>query len=209
MAAWVDVDFSDLRKAAKEIAKEIEQDATVAMGKTADWAKRELRQQTMTGQLGARMAQTWQNKLYPERRNSMDVAGYVYSKAPEIVSSFMDGTSILPRNGRFIWIPTKAVPRGKKRRRMDPVDTAAHFGQKFIIRRMKTGNLGAFIVRELGFKKGGTLKKVRKGRLAYGAKTELVLMFTLVRRVRNEEVFDLDTVAERGAQLFADLMGRE
>lgn len=209
MAAWVDVDFSDLRRAAKEIAVELEQDAGRAMAATTAWAKQELRQQTLAAGLGPRLVKTWQDRLYPERRNSLEVAGFVYSRAPDLISAWVDGATIVPRNGRYLWIPTRAVPRGKRRRRMNPVEVAAHFGQKLIIRRMKSGKLGAFISKERGTKRGGGLRKVRKGRLGYGASGELVLMFTLVRSTKVRRVFDLDTVAERGAQLFADLMGRE
>lgn len=209
MAAWVDVDFSDLRRAAKEIAADLENDAGRAMAMTTAWAKQELREQTLAAGLGPRLGKTWQDRLYPEKRNSLEVAGFVYSRAPDLISAWVDGATIVPRNGRYLWIPTKSVPRGKRRRRMNPVEVAAHFNQKLIIRRMKTGNLGAFISKDRGRKRGGDLRKVRKGRVGYGASGELVLMFTLVRNTRMRKVFDLDTVAERGGQLFADLMGRE
>lgn len=210
MTAWVDVDFSDLRRAPKEIAVELEADASRAMTITTAWAKQELRQQTAAAGLSARLGRTWQDRLYPEKRNSLEVAGFVYSRAPDLISAFVDGATILPRNGRYLWIPTKSVPRGRgQKRRMNPVEAAAHFNQKLIIRRMKNGNLGAFITRERGQTKVGGLRKVRRGRVGYGASSELILLFTLVRRTKMPKAFDLEAVAERGGQLFADLMGRE
>lgn len=189
-----------------------------AMNVATAIAKRELREQTVRSGLGAKVANTWRDKVYPDRgARSAEPAGYIWSRAPEIVDAYTSGATIRPVGGqRFLWIPTKAVPRRRGARgrdsRMTPEEVEAEFNQDFIFRRVGAHVL-AFIARERGTTKAGGLRKVRKGRRGDGETKELVLMFTLVSAVKVPKAIDLagvprPAVAPRGWTSPAPTWGR-
>ncbi|MDQ2735493.1 MAG: DUF6441 family protein [Pseudomonadota bacterium] len=194
---------------AKDIEGDIASAATGAMRDTTPQAKQELREQVTSNGLGSRLANTWQDKVYPLKRNSVTPGGYIWSNAPDIIDAFERGATIVPTNGRkYLWIPTKSVPRARgggratSTKRMTPEQVQREFSQDFVIRKGKAGRLLAFIAKDRGSTSRGALRKVRKGRLGHGAKQELVLMFTLVRAVRLPKFLDLDAVAARWGQHF-------
>src|SRR5512132_1667757 len=61
--------------------------------------KTELRRQVGSAGLGQRLANSWRDKHYPNQK--LDAASLVYTKAPQIVRAFDEGTLIRSRRGRF------------------------------------------------------------------------------------------------------------
>ena len=66
--------------------------------------KTELRRQVASAGLGQRLANSWRDKHYPNRK--LDAASPVYTKAPQIIRAFDEGAAIWSRRGRFLAIPT-------------------------------------------------------------------------------------------------------
>ena len=71
--------------------------------------KTELRRQVTSAGLGQRLANSWRDRHYPNRK--LDAAGLVYTKAPQIIRAFDEGALIRSRRGRFLAIPTENASR--------------------------------------------------------------------------------------------------
>ncbi|WP_242095423.1 DUF6441 family protein [Sphingomonas sp. CROZ-RG-20F-R02-07] len=192
-----------LKAAEGEIASVV----TDAMREGAAGLKDELREQVRGAGLGSRLATTWQGIAYPETGESIEPAGYVYSRAPTIISAYAEGAQIVPINGhRFIAIPTKNVPRASGRRmpRMTVFEVETAFNQDLILRPGRRGSLLGFVdaVRAKSVRRPG-VRNATKGRLAQGRKRELILMFVFVKAVRVAKVLDVEGAANRWATSIA------
>jgi hypothetical protein len=71
--------------------------------------KTELCRQVGSAGLGQRLANSWRDRHYPNRK--LDAASLVYTKAPQIIRAFDEGVVIRSRRGRFLAIPTENAPR--------------------------------------------------------------------------------------------------
>lgn len=184
--------------------------ATEAMRGATGTLKASLRRQVTDAGLGTRLANTWRANAYPQAgRNSLDPAGYAWSNAPDIINAFASGAVILPRGGkRFLWIPTKNVPRKGGRRgstgKMTPFEVEVAFDQDLIIRKWKGGRSLAFVSVIRARNKRGGLRRVTRGRRAQGRDAELVLMFVLVPTVQIPKKFDLQDAADHAAADFVE-----
>src|SRR5918996_2866678 len=69
----------------------------------------ELRRQVASAGLGQRLANSWRDQHYPNRK--LDAASLVYTKAPQIIRAFDEGAVIRSRRGRFLAVPTENAPR--------------------------------------------------------------------------------------------------
>ena len=79
----------------------------------------ELSRQVASAGLGQRLANSWRDKHYPNRK--LYAASLVFTKAPQIIRAFDEGAVIRTRRGRFIAIPTENAPRkGTDGRRISP-----------------------------------------------------------------------------------------
>lgn len=210
----VDIGIPDFSALMSEVEGGIAKAATAAMRETTKPTVVELREQVTSNGLGTRLANTWRDRVYPERRESMTPSGYIWSNAPEIVDSFVRGATIRPvAGGKYLWIPTKNVPRARGRgratstKRMTPDEVQADLNQEFVILRGRAGRLLAFIARDRGVTKGGAFRKAGKGRIGRG-KQELTLMFTLVRSVRLPKLLDLKKPADRWGDAFVSAFER-
>lgn len=169
---------------------------TAAMGDAGTELKEVLRDQVRSAGLGDRLANTWQGKVFPQGRNSLDPSAYVWSKAPRIILAFGQGATIVPVNGsQRLAIPTENVPRNG-RRLMTPVEVEAAFNQDLIVRPGRKGSLLAFVNVIPALNKRG-FRKATPRRLASGRDVKLVLMFVLVRSVFLAKRFDIQAAAEK------------
>lgn len=208
----VNVGFGNLRSFMNDIEGDVAEAATEAMRETSSKALQELRRQVTSNGLGQRLANTWRNRVFPTSRRSVNPSGYIWSNAPDIVDSFNRGATIRPIAGaKYLWIPTKNVPRARGRvsrsgrnlkgGAMLPEEVENMFNTDFVIRRGKNGTLLAFIdvVRSLN---GRTFRRGTKGRAAQGRFAKPVLMFVLRRTVTLPRLLDTEGVAERWATNF-------
>lgn len=185
---------------------------TDAMRGATGTLKLALRDQILGAGMGQRLANTWRGETYPENGHSLSPAGYVWSNAPDIITTFASGATIRPHAGKdYLWIPSKNVPRAPGRgrttstKKMTPDQVLAAFRvPEFIIKKGRQGRKLAFIAERLGSTARGSRKRVKRGRLAHGSDSELILMFTLTSWVTPKQKLDLDAAAQEGAADFTN-----
>lgn len=131
LPAWAGL-AADIKAAA---AKHI----TAAMKTEARTLERAVEQATTTAGLPA-LAKTWQSRVYPDGKDVMGPAIWVWSKAPVPMRAFVYGAEVRPKGGRYLAIPTQwNEPRGRRgtggRRGMKvtPDQMAAAKGETFVI----------------------------------------------------------------------------
>lgn len=202
----INVTANGFRELLDDIEGDIAGAATGAMRETLPEARAELKAQVVSAGLGTRLANTWRGETYPQSRRSLNPAGMIWSRAPDIIDAFARGAKIVPVAGsRYLAIPSDNVPRAGGRRgstrRMSPVEVQGAFNQELIFRRGDRGRLLAF-VSVIKARRGGAYRRATKGRLAQGRERELVLMFTMVPTVRLPKLLDLDDVAQRWSRRF-------
>ncbi len=218
-----------------ELAHDIEGDiaraATGAMRDTAPLTRDELRQQTRSVGLGDKLPNTWTARSYPDgEKNSINPAGVVYSRAPEIMDAFTRGATIRPVAGsKFLWIPTNNVPRGRARMgrfsrnaegqmrplrhkagAISPEECESRFNTDFVVRKGRAGRLLAYMDLLAGRarRNGSALRPVTARRQAQGRVAKLTLMFVLTRSVTMPKLFDLDASAGRWAIRYEQALDR-
>ena len=205
----VKVDFPDLVKVEAAALDEAASGVTEAMREATVKLKTALRSQVEEAGMGRRLANTWRGQAYPKSGNSLEPAGYVWSKAPRIIDAFARGSTIRPVNGaKFLWIPTKNVPRKARGRKMSPDEVDSYFNAEFeIVPSRKRGVYLALIpvISARSTRRPG-YRQATKGRLAQGRKQKLVHMFTLVPSVKMPKRFELESAATEAAAYFAARM---
>jgi hypothetical protein len=138
----------------------------------------------------------------------------VWSKAPDIVRSFEQGTVIRSKSGFWLAIPTAAAPkRGAGGKRINPSNFPEHrFGPlRFVYRRGRPSLLVVDGVRvnastgRVGRQaKGGAFTK--SGRMKAGMAT--VVMFVLVPQIRMPKRLDVRRAVEIWARRMPGLIDR-
>jgi hypothetical protein len=163
--------------------------------------KTELRRQVSTTGLGQRLANSWRDRHYPNRK--LDAASLVYTKAPQIVRAFDEGAVIRSRRGRFLAIPTENAPRkGTDGKRISPTTFPEHgFGPLRFVGRssgpslLVVDGLRASFSRKTGELRGFRRATDRARQSGQGAAT--VVMFLLVPQVKLPKRLDVARAAER------------
>jgi hypothetical protein len=161
----------------------------------------ELRRQVASAGLGQRLANSWRDKHYPNRK--LDAASLVYTKAPQIIRAFDEGAVIRSRRGRFLAIPTENAPRrGTDGTRISPSTFPEHrFGPlRFVPRQsgpslLVVDGLRASFSRQTGELRGFRRATDRARRSGQGLTT--VVMFLLVPQVKLRKRLDVTRAAER------------
>jgi hypothetical protein len=168
--------------------------------------KTELRRQVSTTGPGQRLANSWRDRHYPNRK--LDAASLVYTKAPQIIRAFDEGAVIRSRRGRFLAIPTENAPRkGADGRRIRPSTFPEHrFGPLRFVPRSRgpsllvVDGLRASLSRQTSELRGFRRATERARRSGQGLTT--VVMFLLVPQVKLSKRLDVARAAEHwSAQL--------
>jgi hypothetical protein len=190
----------------------IEKAVAAGVKEAGDGLKGSLRKQVVTAGLGSRLARAWRSRAYPNKGH--DAASLVWSKAPQIIRTFDEGTVIRSKSGFWLAIPTPAAPkRGVGGKRITPANFPEHrFGPlRFVYRRNGPSLLVADSVRvsaktgRVGRRaKGGAF--TRAGRIKAGIAT--AVMFLLVPQVRMPKRLDVRRSAERWTRRLPSLIGR-
>jgi Family of unknown function (DUF6441) len=163
--------------------------------------KAELRRQVASAGLGQRLARTWRDRHYPNRK--LDAASLVYTEAPPIIRAFDEGAVIQSRRGRFLAIPTENAPRkGTDGKRIRPSTfPEGRFGPlRFVPRPSGPSFLVVDGLRPSFSRKSGELRGFRRAtdrarRSGQGLTT--VVMFLLVPQVKLSKRLDVAQAAER------------
>ncbi len=190
----------------------IEKAVAAGVKEAGDGLKGSLRKQVVSAGLGSRLARTWRSRTYPNKGH--DAASLVWTKAPQIIRTFDEGTVIRSKSGFWLAIPTPVAPkRGVGGKRITPSNFPEHrFGPlRFVYRARgpsllvvdsvrvsaKTGRVGRRA-------KGGAFTKT--GRMKAGIAT--AVMFLLVPQVRMPKRLDVRRAAERWSRRLPSLIGR-
>jgi hypothetical protein len=182
--------------------RDIERGAAAGTEAAGRGLKAELRRQVASAGLGQRLARTWRDKHYDNR--GLDAASLVYTKAPQIIRAFDEGTVIGPKRSRFLAIPTENAPRrGVGGKRISPSTFPEHrFGPlRFVLRPSGPSLLVVDGVRASFSRKTGELRGFRRAsdraRRSTGAGLTTVVMFVLVPQVKLPKRLDVARAAER------------
>ncbi len=170
-----------------------------------DGLKGELRDQVTNAGLGGKLAQTWRGQIYPRGGQSLNAAGFVWSKAPDIISAFAEGVTIRSKHGRFLAIPTQYVIR-QKNRRISPAD----FEEAGIPLRYIPPQ-GA---RKVGLLVADNFRVTSKGRARVASSTALrtgrglasIIMFILVPQVSLRKRLNVDGAAQKWIDRLPELV---
>lgn len=188
----------------------LERATTAAMREATTGLKEELRDQVEAAGLGPRLAKTWQGNTYPKSGTSLEPAGYVYSKAPKIVSFFNEGQVVKATRGRFLAIPTDDTPRKRGGRPLSVDEVETRYGRRlqfvspgdggFRTPSTRRGGVAFLVMPGLVIRKSsqrwrnaGPLDKKR------GRATQSVIMFILVPEVAGQKKLDLEGPTRRWA----------
>lgn len=82
--------------------------------------KESMRTQVKSAGLGSRLAFTWRGDIYTKSKSSLNAAGHIYSKAEKIMQSFEFGLVIRGNDGFWLAIPTPAIPKKIRGRKITP-----------------------------------------------------------------------------------------
>jgi hypothetical protein len=186
--------------------RDIERAVAIGTRDAGRGLKTELRRQVGSAGLGQRLANSWRDKHYPNRK--LDAASLVYTKAPQIIRAFDEGAVIRSRRGRFLAIPTENAPRkGTDGRRISPSTFPEHrFGPpRFVPRQTGPSLLVVDGLRASFSRQTGQLRGFRRANdraRARGDGLTTVVMFLLVPQVKLRKRLDVARAAERwSAQL--------
>ncbi len=167
----------------------------------------DLKQQVLSSGLGQGVANSWRAKFYPSGK-SIRAAGYIYSKAPNIIAAFNDGATIKSAKGLFLAVPTSAAPkRGSDGKRISPSNfPESSLGKlRFVYRPGKVSLLVVDDLRSKGGKRGG-FAKASAASLRTGRGLTSVVMFLLVPQVSLKKRFDIDSVTKKWEGTLGDIM---
>jgi Family of unknown function (DUF6441) len=186
--------------------RDIERAVTSGTREAGRGLRSELRRQVASAGLGQRLANSWRDKHYPNQK--LDAASLVYTKAPQIIRAFDEGSVIRSKRGRFLAIPTENAPRkGTDGKRISPSTFPEHrFGPlRFVPRSsgpalLVVDHLRASFSRKTGDLRGfrGATDRARQS----GQGLTTVVMFLLVPQVKLPKRIDVARAAEHwSAQL--------
>lgn len=200
----VSVGFPNLAEVEADALEQAGRDVTAAMKYATGALKDNLRGQVLEAGMGRRLANTWRGETYPRGRNSIEPAGYVWTKAPRIIDGFARGATIRPVNGaNYLWLPTKNVPRKSRNRKMTPDEVDSLYNAEFVIRPSERRGVFLAFIPVIGAKSGRGFRQATSGRQRQGRKVQLIHMFTLVKNTKLRKLFDLDAAANEAAAIFA------
>lgn len=202
----IGVEFSqDFRQMMRRLGRDLAVPITNAVAKAGVDLQHELRDQTRGSGLGDRLARTWRLQVYPQGRFAYSPAALIFTKAPNTIRAFAEGTLIKAGGGKYLAIPTPAAPkRGKDGKRINPTNWpgTGRYGRLRLI----------FVKRELSLlvvdlpRRGvaltyaaGARSRASRARLRAGATERdgqrYVVMFWLVPQAKMPKRLDIDAGA--------------
>jgi len=209
--------IGDLRKNLRKEREVIKRISVQSTKEATNGLKKELRTDVVGAGFGTRLSNTWRSKLYDDSKGpEVDVKGFIYSRAPEIIESFDQGVVVRPKNGgRYLAIPTKNIPRhisrgkGKKRANITPKLYRERKGELSLIK-SKKGHLFLIAQRQATYsKKTGEfrgLRKPSKRSLETGNNLVSTVMFILIPQAKMPKKLDVDKIADLWSAKHIDLM---
>lgn len=180
-----------------------EKAVTAGMSRAARGLEKELEGITEQAGLGP-LSKAWSSKVYPKGEPSLRAAGLVYvkGKARTIGAMFAHSTGVVIKaaGGRYLAIPTDAVPRRRGGRgggdRMSPAEVETAFNQDLHLIKTKAGKL-LLVIRAIRSKSRRGFRAATPRRVAQGREQLIVPMFVLIPQARLRKRFDIGPSVER------------
>jgi hypothetical protein len=187
-----------LTKIMAQETKAAERAVTLGVKQATDGLKLELRGQITAAGLGQRLANTWRGEIFPKGQASINVAGFVFSKAPNIVGVYAHGAVLRSTKGLFLAIPTPAAGKYAMGKKITPASWEQVHGQKlrFIYRRGTVSLLVADNMRARTGKRGG-FSQASATALRTGRGLTTAIMFLLVPQLSIKKRFDIESVGRK------------
>ena len=189
---------------AQEVAA-AERAVSQGVQQATDGLKTELRGQIVGAGLGSRLSKSWQSAIYPRGGMSVNAAGFVYNKAPEIISAFADGVTIRSKHGRFLAIPTQYVIR-RNNRKLTPADFAEAAIPLRYVPPQGSRHVGLLVVDNFRITRKGKAKVASNRALKTGRGLATVVMFILVPETHLKKRLDIDSVAKKWIDRLPELV---
>lgn len=186
-----------LTKIVAQEVKAAEHAVTLGVHAATDGLKQELRDQVTGAGLGQRLAKTWRGKVFP-KGESINAAGFVFSKAPEVIGSYAYGAVIRAHKSAYLAIPLPAAGKLAGRKKLTPETWEQVHGQKliFVPRRKGLALLVAENMRARKGKRGGFAKaSATAQRTGRGLTT--VPIFVLIPQITIKKRFDMESVGKK------------
>ena len=187
-----------LTKIMAQETKAAEQAVTLGVRAATDGLKLELRGQVTSAGLGQRLANTWRGMVFPQGQASINAAGFVFSKAPNIISVYAHGALLRSTKGLFLTVPLPAAGKYAMGKKITPATWEQVHGQRlrFVYRRGAVSLLVADNMRARTGKRGGfahaSATAMRTGR---GLTT--AIMFVLVPQLTIKKRFDIESAEKK------------
>lgn len=186
-----------LSKIVAQEVKSAEHAVTLGVRQATDGLKQDLRDQVTGAGLGKRLAKTWRGKVFP-KGESMNAAGFVFSKAPEIIDSYAHGALIRAHSGLYLAMPLPAAGKLAGRRKLTPQAWEQAHGQKLVFIKRK-GQAAILVAENMRARKGqrGGFAKASASALRTGRGLTTVPIFVLIPQVTIRKRFDIDSVGKK------------
>lgn len=187
----------DLERCMADEIRVSEAVVTASIREAVDGLKNDLRRQIVKAGLGKRLANTWRGQVYPKGQKSLNAAGLVWSKAPQIVRAHDEGVTIRGKAGLFLAIPTPMAPRQVLGKRVTPGTLEQTWGIRlhFVYRRGQPSLLVATLRAGTGVRGGFRAPSQTSRRTGTGLTS--VPMFLLVPQVRLRKKLDVAGAAAK------------
>jgi hypothetical protein len=202
----------DLQALLKAELRGAERAVTVGVRAATLGLKTELRGQITGAGLGQRLANTWRSRIYPEGEQSLGAAGFVWSKAPNLIRIYDEGAIIRSKQGLYLAIPTPAAGRfGDRQQKITPLLWERIHGMRlrFVYRRSGPSLLVADHVR-LTVRGRAAANTGRRQGAAYSRLSgrTTVPLFILVPQVSVRKRLDVDAAAQTWIKALPELVLR-
>lgn len=186
----------DLRKLLAAELKLAETAVSGGLREATDGLKNDLRGLVTGAGLGERLSKSWRGELYPRGGRSLNAAGFVFTRAPDIIGAFAHGAVIRSKNGRFLAVPTPYVTR-RENRKLTPADfEEAGIPLRYVPPEGKR-RVGLLVVDDFRITSKGRARVASNRAKKTGRGLATVVMFILIPQATLKKRFDIDIAAKK------------
>ena len=166
---------------------------TIGVDAAGKGAQQDIRAMVRAAGMGTRLGNAVRQATYPKLPNvSMRAASEIYatSNAADIIEAFSEGVTIRGR-GKYLAIPTAAVPRGRYNAKLKPREVEMRFLRKLEFRLL--GGKAALVLPEARTTRGGAVRAANRQQISLGKSREVVMFWlrdsvTLPRRLNPKAI---------------------
>lgn len=183
----------NLDKIMRQEMKTARRAVKVGVKEATNGLKQELRGQITGAGFSEKLAKTWRGEVYP-KKPSLNAAGFVWSKAPHIISAYARGAVIRSKKSRYLAIPLPAAGKLARRKKMTPVLWEQKHNKKLVYVKRKGRNNPILVAENMRARKGkrGGFGNASQTAMRKGKEVTTVPVFVLVPQVSIKKRFNVD-----------------